>query len=612
MKTLYVSMLLFSFGINVYPQQNNLPPKNEQIKKDTTVEDAFNLRIIQVLEQTADEAKGWDDIKVSSQTQAQIADLIWDFDPISAENYLIRAWEKAKQAKESDNKPSKFRNYSNRVEVSREVLLVARRREPTLAEKWLKELSDLAEEDFASRNNGLFDDRTARSAVLLQMAMQAAETDVQAAASLAAESLKDGISFGFQSVLIKIQEKNPDLAQQVFRSALQRINTVGIKSANEIQILYSYLYTPGRVTTTANAGTQGGSTIAVGRNETKITSAAEIYPALAQEFLQIAGRAIARMPFSTDGTNPQNSAREQFGIINTILYRLGNSSPEISRALRERLNAITANANFSADSPEIDKDISPIRQGEKREDYQSRILDDLIEKSEKIPDPLSRDIFIAQGLLRSDTTQFEKAYGLTDKIRDKNLNEQIADFLIYRASLNKIKNDNFDNAYKLLQKNTEPRQKASSLIVGGQKLIEQKNLLEARDWLNEAQKIFEKYKNTDEDWINIGFGLTSTLAKFDKTEALKQFEATAKIIKPESRNYNLDNAPLAVNFSGLDFSDFTVSTNGFGLNSAIKTFTRQEFENVLTTLDSLLNQPAKGQSIVFICKANLKPKPRPK
>jgi hypothetical protein len=53
---------------------------------------------------------------------------------------------------------------------------------------------------------GLFDDRSERSAVLLQMAMGVVKDDPRAAAHMATESLRDGISFGLQSVLVALQE----------------------------------------------------------------------------------------------------------------------------------------------------------------------------------------------------------------------------------------------------------------------------------------------------------------------------------------------------------------------------------------------------------------------
>lgn len=603
-----VSILL---SLNSYAQPKSITqkptPKGIEISSEQNLfQQSVNLRIFQILHQTADEAKGWEDIKISSKIQAQVADLLWDFDPISAENYLVRAWDKAKQAKKSEEKPSKYRNISNRVTVGRDVLLVARKRQPILAEKWLKELSDLAEEDFADRNKGLFDDRTARSAVLLEMALQVVETDVQTAAAMAVESLRDGISFGLQTVLVKIQEKNPELSTQVFRAALQKIISVGITNANEIQILYSYLYTPGLVSTTANSSAQGNTTIAIGSDRVRMTPAANLYPALAQEFLVTAARAILGLPFMVGDENPQNSAREQYGITTTILIKLGNTSPELSRALQERLAAIVASANFSPTQQTSQQDITPIQFGESREEYGKRRLERVLEDAQKISNPLQRDIFLAQGILQSDVEVFELAKSVAEKIDDKELREQILNFLSYRMSLYLIKTDNVDQAYKLLQKNSEHRQKASGLVIGAQRLVEQKDILAARGWLNEAQRLFEKNKAVDEDWINIGFALTAGFAEFDKIDGLKQLEATTKLLNKETNAYNRDKAPLANGFTGLNFSDFTAGTKNFSLNSAVNSFSINEFEGIISSLSESKNFMAKGEAILVLCRRNLK------
>ena len=47
------------------------------------------------------------------------------------------------------------------------------------------------------------------------------------AADLLIESLRDGISFNFQTTLVRIQEKNPALAETVFRAALKHLGAAG-------------------------------------------------------------------------------------------------------------------------------------------------------------------------------------------------------------------------------------------------------------------------------------------------------------------------------------------------------------------------------------------------
>src|SRR6185503_7756793 len=177
-------------------------------------------RINDLLNSTADEATKWDDKVVAARTQAQIADLIWDTNPDNAKNYLKGAWSATARVEEPKRERSTVVNPSLRNGVRREVLLVARKRAPELAKIWLEEMVEESKSE-EKKERGTFDDRTARSAVLIQMANELVAENPQAAAELLIESLRDGISFSFQGTLIRIQQKDSALAETVFRAALK-------------------------------------------------------------------------------------------------------------------------------------------------------------------------------------------------------------------------------------------------------------------------------------------------------------------------------------------------------------------------------------------------------
>ncbi len=597
--TVFSSDKTFGQNTEKKPNEKNAVKsvKNSAGDYSESLADVINSRVLNVLRETADDAKSWDDAKTSAQVQSRIADLIWDIDPLSAEKYLTQAWEKSKDVKEGGEKPSEIRNSSARVEASREVLLTARKRAPILAKKWLDELTNSAEEDFQKHNNGLFDDRTARSAVLLQMAMQTAAENPEAAASFAIESLRDGISFGLQNVLIAIQEKNPELAQNVFRAALQRLQSVGIQSSNEILILYSYVYTPGRVFAASNFANPGQSTLAIAQNRPQIKAMAELNPGLAQDFLRISTAALVRLPYPAD----ENSAREQTDAINTILSRIGNTLPQQSQALRERLTTILASTNYSPASDSPREGFVPHQKGEKVEDYRSRLIDNLVEKAEKEANPLRRDILYAQAALKTNAELFERGKDIAGKIQDKELQEQITNFVIYRKTVAEIKSDNFDNAYKILSKNSNAKQKAASLIIGAIKLKKQKDRTQIFNWLSDAEKLFRKAEKSDEDWIKIGFGLTNAYSENNKIESSDILRQTAKLIDEETKlEIGDDDAPLASGFSGIDFINFLSDTNGFSLKSAVSSFSKEDFEDALSSLKSIKNPKIRGFGILAL------------
>ena len=571
-----------------------------------TTPNLLNSRVLEVLRETADDAKSWDDAKTAAEVQARIAEMIWEIDPLSAEFYLKAAWEKAKQVEEKGGNDKRFINQSARVDAARSVLLVARKRAPELAKKWLDELADFAEEDF-QKNRSEFDDRTARSSVLLQLALQAAKDNPEAAASLAIESLRDGISFGLQTVLIQIQAQNPELAQNVLRLALQRIEDFGIQSPNEILVLDSYVYKPGWVRTAGNTDNKKQFSLVIMKNQPKITTMAQLNPNLAQEFLRVSANALLRLPLPSNQANAEISAREQYDVIGTILSRIGDSMPAQTQALNERLTAILASTNYSPVSHNAPAGAEPFQPGESIKDYQSRVIDKMVENAEKEANPLRRDVLYAQAALKTNAEMFERGKSIASKIEDKQLKEQITNFVIYRKTFDEIGKNELDTAYKILGKNSNPKQKAASLVYGARKLKEQKDNVQTNYWLSDAAKLFAKAKIADEDWIKIGFGLANTYADVDKIEASKIFARTAKLLDQTTNlDISADYAPLANGFSGIEFINFTYDAKGFGLKSAINSFSTEDFEDVLASLKTIENPKIKGFGILELSDGYLK------
>ncbi len=620
-KSLKIAIFFLTLGVFAFPNQNTFgqtsPKKNSE--KETAKTDKnpaknaadampnlLNSRVLEVLRETAEDAKSWDDAKTSAEVQARISEMIWDVDPISAEFYLKTGWEKAKQVEESGAKDKRFINQSARVNAARAVLLVARKRKPELAQKWLDELTDFAEEDF-QKNRGTFDDRTARSSVLLQLALQAAKDNPEAAASLAVESLRDGISFGLQTVLIQIQAQNPELAQNVLRLALQRIEKRGIESPNEILILDSYVYSPGQVRVAANTDDKGQFSMAVVQNQPKIVMMAQLNPALAQEFLRVSADALLRLPLPSNRENAEISAREQYSVVGTILGRIGDSMPAQTQALRERQTAILASTNFSPAPQSTTAGAVKIQPGESYADYQARIIDKMVENAEKEANPLRRDVLYAQAALKTTAEMFERGKSIASKIEDEQLQMQITNFVIYRKTFDEIGKNELDSAYKILGKNSNAKQKAASLIYGAAKLKENKDQVQLNYWLSDAAKLFAKAEKSDEDWIKIGFGLANAYADVDKIESLKIFAQTAKLIDAAA-NLDISNeyAPLANGFSGIEFINFTFGAKGFGLKSAIAAYSVEDFEDVLASLKTIENPKTKGFGILELSDGYLK------
>lgn len=603
------------------PNPKVAPVERPESKEASTLPHlALSARIVEVLRAIATESADWENKASAAKTQAEVADLTWDFAPPIARIYLTQAWETASKLKEVKTSISAFRNISSRAETQRAVLLIARKRDQPLAEQWLEALADeakqtLNEESPDKKNEptrGAFDNRTARSSILLGMALSQVSENPQAAVELASASLQDGISFELQTVLLALQDQSFDLAQTVFRAALARIRQAGLTDPNEVLILHSYLYTPGRVRVTSTGDKPNSFQMAVGREQKKITAAAKLKPELAVEFLRTATDALLRLPLPSATANPQMSARMQFSAINAILGELSRIAPERASALQIRAQNMVADARFSPAPAGRQAEIPAPRAGESPQDYDERRIAALEERAKQETDPLSRDIAFAKAALATSAPAYERGWGLAGQIRDKTLGVAITNWLTYRASLHFINTKAFDKArVELIGKNENLVQRAASLVIGAQKLLADKDQIQARAWLQEASSLLNK-ADKEEGVLAVSFGIVSTYGSFDRPLALNALENSIKLLNQWPNIPVIEEkAPQAKRFAGLLVSDFTYGTKGFGLAAVAAAFPPEEFEPVLALLQELKYPEIKGQLIIKLCQQHLKAKHQP-
>jgi hypothetical protein len=563
-------------------------------------------RIHDLLNSTADEATKWDDKVVAAKTQAQIADLIWDTNPDNAKNYLKAAWNATAKVEDLKRERSTFINPSLRNSVRREVLLVARKRAPELAATWLEEM--VQERSAEKKERGTFDDRTARSAVLLQMANELVGENPKAAAELLIESLRDGISFNFQNTLIRIQQKDVALAEKVFRAALTRLRTAGMTDPNELLTLDSYLFTPGRVFGANTADNRNQVQMALGGARPDVPLGRQ-NPALAREFLDIASDLLLATPLPT-GTNAQIAARTLVSAIEMLFKEVHEHLPEKAALLQARAQQLDAEARFATTPPPPRPDMPDIRRGESRESFAERRVDLLEETAAKGRDVLTRDIGYANAAVATTVERYQRGLDLTGKIDDKTLRDGVRSWLLYRAVLHFIAAGNLDEAHRLNLKNEDAGQRAVCFVVGAQRLVEDKNTDRAGEWLREAGALVRRGEATD-ILARIALGIVSTYGRFDTQAALDWLVYAVKLMrKTTPASLTEDKAPSFKRIGGVTpVSDFTSRTTGFSLQSAVAVFPPDQFEQVLYVLNDITPQEARGVAILTLCRTFLKTAP---
>ena len=563
----------------------------------------LSKRVFEVLNSTADEARKWDDKATAARTQAQIADLIWETDRDNAITYLKAAWDAAAKVDDPKRERSTFVNPSRRNAVRREVLLIAYKRSPELAAKWLDEIVEESK-SAEKTERGTFDDRTGRSAVLLQMARELVADNPNGAADLLIDSLRDGVSFNFQGVLLAIQQKDQALAETVLRAALTRLRTAGMIDPNELLTLYSYLFTPGRVSGANTADNRNQVQLALGGPRVSLPAGRQ-NPALAREFLEVASDLLLTAPVP-EGPYALITARRIVSTIGKLFREMSEQLPEKAALLQARAQQLDAEARFSTAPIPRKPDMPEFRPGESQESFAERRVDLLETSAAKAHDALSRNIGYANAAVATTVERYERGLDLTGKIDDKDLRDGVRSWLLYRAVLHFIANGDLDQARRLNLKNDDAIARAVCFVVGAQRLVKDKQNDRAGEWLREAGALVRR-SEPDESMARIALGIVSTYGSFDTQASLDWLLYAVKLMrKAPPVSLNDDAAPELKRIGGVTpIGEVTRSTSGFGLQTAVAVFPSDQFEQVLYALNDMTPQEARGLAVLTLCRSYL-------
>jgi hypothetical protein len=239
------------------------------------------LQTTSMVREIAAQAPLWDNKVAAVQVLADAADLLWDENPSQATRWLRKAWELIEQvsAAPRDEKLKAFFTRSQQPELRTLVLSVARKHDAEWADQLLKQLATQAPDD--KHDRGAFDDRTARSEQLLQMAQQVIAANPELSFSLAESSLVDGVSYSLQNILTTLRRNNIRLANQLFDAALARFRSAS-PEASEAEVLAGYLFQSG-FTFSTNSG--GQTMLVLNPAQQNLPTVAASEPQRAREFL---------------------------------------------------------------------------------------------------------------------------------------------------------------------------------------------------------------------------------------------------------------------------------------------------------------------------------------
>ncbi len=613
-KVLLAFFLLLLIVSGAASQQSS--PTNELEQKRQRQQ----LQAISMIQQTAAEAVLWNDKKAAVRALADAADLLWYRTPDQAAKWLRKAWDLTGQVSESpkDERLKEYFTRSDQTDLRSVVLGIARKHDAELAEKLLKELSQ--KELNEKKNRGAFDDRTARSEQLLQLAQQAVDEKPGVAFSLAEASLADGISYGLQNVLTSLRKKNTDMANRLFDLALGRFGS-GQPDPSEAEVLAGYLFQSG---VTFSATSTGQTILVMNPAQQNLPSVASSEPQRARNFLTAVYDQLLARPIALDSPEGKQRAQQILVLGNHVAGRYNTFAPELAQAAQGFLAQLQRQLSPDGDtvsSSETQRRASANEDSTKhltKEEIYEMHVSELEDSADKESNSMFKKMAYIKAALATKPEDYQRAKRIAEKIDDDDLRADAVSFVLYRAALFFVEKPEIERAVEIATAISDISRRAVVKIAIAQHLLasrrgnldqEQLNLTQqtAFDLLSDIEKDLKK-EGLSANAVKILLGRTAVLARLDKDQALASLEQAVQMINKLDKFDLRDGAAPDLSLGALATSGAMVARPriGFDFRSAIEPIINIGFEQLAVVPERITSKELRGVGRLEVARLYLK------
>ncbi len=212
-------------------------PSKQAIEKKQTL-DPLQQKVLSVLDQLLETRKGFADDNLRIMIQAQVADMLWNYDEPRARRMFEDAFQAVESAKTSERSTAAG---DSRYIIRTTVMQMAGEHDRALAAKLTESITDQPPDiapKLASSDSSRYSERT-----LLQrrLVLYLAQQDPRFAAQMAAPLIEKSSINDLIWMLREISRRDPKAANELFTQALAKAKQ-GQPSFEDIMALASYLF----------------------------------------------------------------------------------------------------------------------------------------------------------------------------------------------------------------------------------------------------------------------------------------------------------------------------------------------------------------------------------
>jgi hypothetical protein len=302
----------------------------------------------------ASDAGSFRDQTLRARSLARIADVLWSVDAEQGRALFRRAWEAAETA---DQNQGPYNLGEGPLNLRREVLKLAGRRDRLLAEEFLQKLKAAQQENTAEHSENNLYALPEAAQQRLDLAQGLLRTgDIERALQFA-DPVLGSVTISTMDFLTLLREKDPATADRHYAAMLANTGGNISADANTISLLSSYIFTPQLYVIFNTEGGASWSRMQV------LSPPANVAPQLRLAFFQTAAAVLLRPQTPTEPDPSRAGIAGTYMVVKRLMPLFEQYAPrEITEAMRgqfEALNSLVSDGVRQGENEWTQKGITP-------------------------------------------------------------------------------------------------------------------------------------------------------------------------------------------------------------------------------------------------------------
>ena len=573
----------------------------------------------------AEEARNFGEPGLRARVPARAADALWDTDKERARALFRRAWEAAEAADRDAANLSEAERERRRIaqgaagargllNMRREVVILASRRDQELGEEFLAKLDEARKESAgappataatqppAQTNEQRINPDNPPPAMMqrLNLAQQLLdEGDAERAMQFADPVLYPVNTFGMH-FLNTLREKNRAAADERFVALARRAAADPLSDANYVSLLSSYVFTPFLYITVRP---DGNSHTRQFRNNAAPPS--DLDPRLRQAFIATALQVLLRPVPPAEEDRTSSGRAGAYVVATRMLPLFDRHAPDRAAALRAR------QALLAQDTPERTRrpDNELLTRGIVPEDPNRDAVQDTLDRLERAKSANERDqIYFraAMTALNSDSAGVERARELANKIEDPDTRKQTLSFIAFRLVHDAVRAKKADDALRHSHSDELTRVQRVWGLTESARLLAREQPGRAVEALDEAAAEARRLDDGSAERVRALLAVATRLAESDRARA---WEAMHEVVKAANDlpGFSGEGGDITVRIQFKGGGAMTQNNNvdSFDLSGVFATLARDDFDRAAALARTLKAEAPRAVATLAVARTVL-------